>query len=76
VKIHAKGMEGERLRVTEGQEERTQERWSFFEWKSSKYFRGYRETLQFAVKSLSSDWKSARISATAATESLLNRLPR
>jgi hypothetical protein len=26
VKIHAKGMEGERLRVTEGQEERTQER--------------------------------------------------
>jgi hypothetical protein len=30
---------------------------------------------QFAVKSLSSDSMSARISATASTESLLNRLP-
>jgi hypothetical protein len=31
---------------------------------------------QFAVKTLSSDSISARISATASTESLLNRLPR
>jgi hypothetical protein len=31
---------------------------------------------QFAVKSLSSDSMSARISATASTESLLNRLSR
>jgi hypothetical protein len=31
---------------------------------------------QFALKSLSSDSESARISATASTESLLNRLPR
>jgi hypothetical protein len=30
---------------------------------------------QFAVKSLSSDSMSARISATASTESLLKRLP-